>query len=683
MSLTDLFEKQDQSVPMSQVSTRQLSSSKQPTASIKYPAGLTHESKKLESSEDELNEANNNPTSLIETFVGRDSKERVKDTRLPGDSDNDAKTLSKDKQRLVGKLRKNIGKNIQSDDHDDDCKLSEADVVDRSPSIAVHDFNQRIAEQQAKAKAKPGPSSDDSSDETMFNDGQQVKPPSSSIVQNAFDRMRPRQNSPSVATITVDSKTITSRLASPKRSGSARKPSNSVLSGDLVDHVTQNTFSSTMRSFVASGSELSKTLERSQGGVPERHASPRFIALNDRCGNASRDEELLNAEDEPSNDSQSQCESDPGSDGECLGEHEKKAMEDAKIAEMIRQAEEASANLTTDNKKRAHQILKGAGQRASTSHLAQWMDASVELIDEQLSAIANTTREDHLVSDLPVFHISTADVESSPEERLSLIFSKNDFAGMHVLGQFNLGFVLATRNNADLFIIDQHAADEKYNFERLQANIVVQNQRLVHPHTLQLTAIEEEIVLERNEVLVKNGFLVDVDTSGDLPVGQRCKIVSLPTSREVTFKVTDLEELITLLADTPISGSTENWPRPTKVRRMLAMRACRSSIMVGRTLTLKQMISLVGKMGQIDKPWNCPHGRPTMRHLCELNGLGAWKEGDGLVGLHEEEDTVDWLSWCRSTAKRQKEDRDQPNLETRKGDLQVSGYDEETESSDD
>jgi len=38
------------------------------------------------------------------------------------------------------------------------------------------------------------------------------------------------------------------------------------------------------------------------------------------------------------------------------------------------------------------------------------------------------------------------------------------------LRQFNLGFIIA-RIGADVFILDQHASDEKYNFERLQASL--------------------------------------------------------------------------------------------------------------------------------------------------------------------------------------------------------------------
>jgi len=73
---------------------------------------------------------------------------------------------------------------------------------------------------------------------------------------------------------------------------------------------------------------------------------------------------------------------------------------------------------------------------------------------------------------------------------LSRVVSKEDFEAMEIVGQFNLGFIIARRkvNNDDnttgdlhddLFIIDQHASDEKYNFEKLQAETIIQSQRLL------------------------------------------------------------------------------------------------------------------------------------------------------------------------------------------------------------
>ncbi|PNH01445.1 DNA mismatch repair protein PMS1 [Tetrabaena socialis] len=58
--------------------------------------------------------------------------------------------------------------------------------------------------------------------------------------------------------------------------------------------------------------------------------------------------------------------------------------------------------------------------------------------------------------------------------------------------------------------------------------------------------------------------------------------------------------------------------RPSKVRSMLASRACRSSIMVGRPLSRPEMKRLLEGLAALRQPYNCPHGRPTMRHVCVL-----------------------------------------------------------------
>lgn len=245
--------------------------------------------------------------------------------------------------------------------------------------------------------------------------------------------------------------------------------------------------------------------------------------------------------------------------------------------------------------------------------------------------------------------INAADAES----KLSLIIAKKDFARMRVAGQFNLGFIVAVRPAQDrkatsneagldeLFIIDQHASDEKYNFERLQHTTLLQSQQLVHPKRLELTALQEEIILENLIAIEANGFKVHMDMTGNWPVGSRCHLASLPLSREVTFDLEDLEELISLLADE--SSESIHIPRPSKVRRIFAMRACRSSIMIGRALTRSQMYSLLRHMGVLDKPWNCPHGRPTMRHLCRLR---TW-DGKGWRNDQATETLSSWRAYSQ------------------------------------
>lgn len=83
--------------------------------------------------------------------------------------------------------------------------------------------------------------------------------------------------------------------------------------------------------------------------------------------------------------------------------------------------------------------------------------------------------------------ISNTDEESA-ERELARVIEKDDFAKMDIIGQFNLGFVIVRRRLEkmeghnrldDLFIVDQHAADEKYNFETLQQTTKIQSQKLL------------------------------------------------------------------------------------------------------------------------------------------------------------------------------------------------------------
>ncbi|XP_028940561.1 mismatch repair endonuclease PMS2, partial [Antrostomus carolinensis] len=197
------------------------------------------------------------------------------------------------------------------------------------------------------------------------------------------------------------------------------------------------------------------------------------------------------------------------------------------------------------------------------------------------------------------------------EDELRKEISKEMFAKMEIIGQFNLGFIIA-KLNSDLFIIDQHATDEKYNFEMLQQHTVLQGQKLIVPQSLNLTAVSETVLIENLEIFRKNGF--DFVINENAPVTQRVKLISLPTSKNWTFGPQDIDELIFMLSDCPGVMC-----RPSRVRQMFASRACRKSVMIGTALNVQEMRKLITHMGEIEHPWNCPHGRPTMRHIVCLD----------------------------------------------------------------
>ena len=195
------------------------------------------------------------------------------------------------------------------------------------------------------------------------------------------------------------------------------------------------------------------------------------------------------------------------------------------------------------------------------------------------------------------------------EAELQKNVTKDMFNKMKVIGQFNLGFIIAKSKN-DLFIVDQHATDEKYNFETLQKRHVLKTQILIQPITLEFTPVQKSVLVDNMNIFRKNGFAFDVSDPACY------KIVSTPVHRNWTFGASDVEELIFLLSDSPGTVC-----RPSRVRQMFASRACRTSIMVGTALSTQKMKELLTHMGEIEHPWNCPHGRPTMRHLISLKRL--------------------------------------------------------------
>ena len=264
------------------------------------------------------------------------------------------------------------------------------------------------------------------------------------------------------------------------------------------------------------------------------------------------------------------------------------------------------------------------------------------------------------------------------EQQLSRVIAKDDFARMRVLGQFNNGFIIAgLRGNPDrpvapsvsglasassprlsppladdLFIVDQHATDEKAKYEALRASLQLEQQPLLVPLPLDLTPAQRATVSEHIAVFRANGLDVaevavprrraagelgdgekeekrafgadglddDVDSTVDVDNGVETRLVlrSLPYSKAVQFGAADVLQLCTLLERDPHGAH-----RLPKVEAMLASRACRSAVMIGMPLSHAKMTAILHHMQGMTHPWACPHGRPTMRHLVDMNMVRA------------------------------------------------------------
>ena len=191
----------------------------------------------------------------------------------------------------------------------------------------------------------------------------------------------------------------------------------------------------------------------------------------------------------------------------------------------------------------------------------------------------------------------------------------------------------------NLFLVDQHAADEKHRFESLNRAAEITSQKLMHPMKLKLPPAHEQLVCENRAFFKQNGF--DAFYDGSLDPGSRVSLLSLPTlsglgvDRSGVFDKSDFAELLEQLDDYILSAkgdvgdvwsATGDVIRPRKIWSHLASKACRTAIMIGDILTMKDAKRILENLADLKQPWNCPHGRPTFKHIGSLNEFPSTTE---------------------------------------------------------
>ncbi|KAK9302717.1 hypothetical protein QLX08_005429 [Tetragonisca angustula] len=243
------------------------------------------------------------------------------------------------------------------------------------------------------------------------------------------------------------------------------------------------------------------------------------------------------------------------------------------------------------------------------------MPISILTIKQQLQKKQNILPK-CIVSSTRIKFKAQMDQNSKAENELKRQLTKDSFLEMEIIGQFNLGFII-TRLKEDLFIIDQHATDEKYRFEKLNNETELKTQKLIVPKFLNISALNETILIEHKKTFEDNGFFFKINTEAES--GHRVQLTGIPVSGSWQFGQEDIEELIFLIREGGIENKDKNIFRPSRVRQMLASRACRKAVMIGTALNNNDMHKLVIQMAQMENPWSCPHGRPTIRHLLSLD----------------------------------------------------------------
>ncbi|MFB6122627.1 MAG: DNA mismatch repair endonuclease MutL [Haloferacaceae archaeon] len=207
--------------------------------------------------------------------------------------------------------------------------------------------------------------------------------------------------------------------------------------------------------------------------------------------------------------------------------------------------------------------------------------------------------------------LSTADLRRAAEVSMDLdatlspLETDSAFDDATVVGQFR-GLYLLCAADDGLLVVDQHAAHERVNYERLRAAVDeagVPSASLDPPETVSLSPTEAATAEAHRETLRELGF--DVAAFG----GDTYRLRSVPAP---LGRVADADALRETLA------SLRSGANPADRRdELLADLACHPSLKAGDDLTADEASALLDRLGQCDQPFACPHGRPTVLEIEE------------------------------------------------------------------
>ena len=192
---------------------------------------------------------------------------------------------------------------------------------------------------------------------------------------------------------------------------------------------------------------------------------------------------------------------------------------------------------------------------------------------------------------------------------------------LRVLGQVRETYVVAEAPDG-LVLIDQHAADERVNYERLRAAFAdgPPAQALAEPVRIELTAREAALFDEFLSELAAVGFRAE--RAGDREV----VVEAVPAAFDAALDPELLRDVLTEFAADAAATAEEadaadaadasgTAPVTDAVDALLADLACYPSVTGNTSLTEGRVVDLLDRLDACENPYACPHGRPVVIRL--------------------------------------------------------------------
>lgn len=184
----------------------------------------------------------------------------------------------------------------------------------------------------------------------------------------------------------------------------------------------------------------------------------------------------------------------------------------------------------------------------------------------------------------------------------NIVVKSNNFPTLIPIGQILQTYIVCDSDDG-MYLIDQHAAAERINFEKCEDEFEsdIAYQVSLIPIIIDLTpSLKANYDENHIQLLNKIGIYTSLFSTNSIRVDQ------LPTSLQGQDNIGIINDIVTqVLSDRNISIK--------EVKRLaIATKACKMSIKANHILTKELMVTLINNLSKCRNPLNCPHGRPTV-----------------------------------------------------------------------
>lgn len=207
--------------------------------------------------------------------------------------------------------------------------------------------------------------------------------------------------------------------------------------------------------------------------------------------------------------------------------------------------------------------------------------------------------------ELPLFY--RANTEINPAASYVMETTASDTArtpkplpSLRAVGQIH-GTYLVAQSEIGFYVIDQHAAVERIQFERLSKlyETTITTSELLLPFVIERSQQEMLLLKEKLDVFQQLGIHLEIFGHNAL------RVTHVPT----WIKQENIDDYFHALIEEILQGKDTFLHLRT---HSIATLACHSSLKSNRYLTLEAMQELIDTLLTTNNPYNCPHGRPTM-----------------------------------------------------------------------